>query len=243
MWFFVMAIGMSLGSFGNVLIDRLPRGETLLGNSRCEGCNRTLRSNELIPIVSWLFLRGKCRTCGARIPVRLPLVEAVSGILALAAVEAVSFLPHAIPLFLALWALLLILVIDLRTSTIPDSLTLTAFAAAAAFQWLHAGAVPVLAPVIGAGFFAAQWLVSRGRWVGSGDILLAAAIGMLVGTVQGAVWMLLIAYAFGANVAVILILSKRLARGSMIPFGPFLVIAGYLVLFLGETLPPLPGTY
>lgn len=231
---------MCVGSFGNVLIDRLPARVSILGRSRCDGCHRTLSAFELLPLVSWLVLRAKCRSCHGRIPARVPFVEVASGLMAAAAsVYADHALVVAACFFVALWALLLIAVIDLRTGMIPDVLTLTVFVAAIAYHWFSAGTIPVLAPLVGAGFFALQWLVSRGRWVGSGDIFLAAAIGMLVGTAQGAVWMLLLAYIIGANVAIILLLFKRLKRRDMIPFGPFLVIAGYVVLFLGEILPPI----
>lgn len=241
MTYFVAAvIGACMGSFGNVLIDRLPAGESILGRSRCDGCKRVLSPFELVPLFSWLFLRAKCRTCSGRISVRVPFVECFSALLALFAVYHAGALPAVIALFAALWALLLIAVIDTRTRTIPDVLTFTAFASALAYQWLATGTIPVVAPFIAASFFGTQWLLSRGRWVGSGDILLAAATGMLVGTPQAALWLLMASYAIGANVAIVLILRKKLSRGDMIPFGPFLVVAAYAVLFAGEALPPFP---
>jgi leader peptidase (prepilin peptidase)/N-methyltransferase len=241
MTYFVAAvIGACMGSFGNVLVDRLPAGESILGRSRCDGCKRVLSPFELVPLFSWLFLRAKCRTCGARIPARVPFVECFSALLAVFAVYHAVSLPTIVALFVALWALLLIAVIDTRTRTIPDVLTFVAFVGALAYQWLATGTVPVAAPIIAASFFGAQWLLSRGRWVGSGDILLAAATGMLVGTPQAALWLLMASYAIGANVAIVLILRKKLSRGDMIPFGPFLVIAAYAVLFAGEALPPFP---
>lgn len=237
---FAALIGMCIGSFGNVLIDRLPAGISILGRSRCDGCHRTLTAVELLPIVSWILLRAKCRSCHAPISARVPFVEGVSGLLAVAAYAYTDHaLIPAICFFCALWALLLIAVIDLRTRTIPDALTLTVFVSAIMYHWFSTGVVPVTAPIIGAVFFGVQWIFSRGRWVGSGDILLAAAIGMLLGTAQNAVWMLLLSYIIGANVAIVLLLLKRLSRHDMVPFGPFLVIAGYVVLFLGSALPPI----
>lgn len=231
-----------MGSFGNVVVDRLPRGESLLGRSRCDGCGRTLSPLELVPVVSWFALRGKCRSCGARIPARVPFVEAFSALLAFAALVHASSEPlRAVAMFAALWALLLIAVVDARTRTIPDALTLTAFVAAIAYQWLSAGSIPVVSPLVASAFFALQWAVSRGRWVGSGDILLAAAIGMLLGTPTAAVWMLLASYAFGASYALALLVTKRASRKDALPFGPFLVVATYAVLLAGPELPPLPG--
>jgi prepilin signal peptidase PulO-like enzyme (type II secretory pathway) len=236
--FFVAAvIGACMGSFGNVLVDRLPVGESILGRSRCDGCKRALSPFELVPLFSWVFLRAKCRTCGERIPKRVPFVECFSALLAVFAVYHAVTVPAIIALFVALWALLLIAVIDTRTRTIPDVLTFAAFAAGLAYQWFATGTVPVAAPLIAASFFGAQWLLSRGRWVGSGDILLAAATGMLVGTPHGALWLLIASYAIGANVAIVLILRKKLSRGDMIPFGPFLVVAAYVVIFAGDGFP------
>ena len=236
--FFAVLIGVCLGSFGNVLIDRLPAGATIAGRSRCDGCGRTLAPYELIPLLSWLFLAGRCRTCRTSIPRRVFLVELGSGLLgALAVLRAGDSLPLALLLLVGLWALFILAVIDLRTRMIPDVLTLTAFVAGIAFHWASYGTIPTIAPLVAAGFFLLQWAVSRGRWVGTGDILLAGAIGMLVGTVQGAIWALLIAYAVGANVAIVLLLRKKLSRGDMIPFGPFLVLGAILVLFLGDALP------
>lgn len=246
--FFAVVIGVCMGSFGNVLIDRLPRGESIIGRSHCDTCKRSLAPQELIPLLSWVFLRGKCRTCGAHISARLPLVEATSGLLAAIAYALVqdnpetngSFLLAAL-LFVGLWALLLIAVIDFRTRTIPDALTVIVFIAGIVFHWFRVGgSIPTLAPLILGLFFLSQWLISRGQWVGTGDILLAAAIGMLVGTVQGALWTLILAYAFGASVAIVLLSLKKLRRGDMIPFGPFLVLGAYVVIILGDSLAPIP---
>jgi leader peptidase (prepilin peptidase)/N-methyltransferase len=236
-----VAVGACMGSFANVLIDRLPAGVSILGRSRCDGCRRALSPYELVPVLSWVLLRARCRTCGARIPVRVPFVEAFSALLGAFALAQASSPAAAAALFLSAWALLPIAFVDARTKTIPDALTLCAFAGAVAYQWLETGAVPVVGPAVAAGFFALQWLVSRGRWVGSGDVLLAAAIGMLLGTPHAAVWLLLASYGLGASTAIVLLKAKRLSRRDMIPFGPFLVAAGYLVLVAAPELPAVPG--
>lgn len=239
--FVAVLIGVCMGSFGNVLIDRLPRSESILGRSHCDGCKRPLKVFELVPLFSWLVLRGKCRTCRMSITARLPLVEASSGLLAVVAYALVDGDPLQTAIFfVGLWALLLIAIVDLRTSTIPDALTVVTFAAGIAFHWVRAGTIPTIAPLVLAGFFLFQWIVSRGRWVGTGDILLAAAIGMLIGSVQGALWTLLIAYGFGASVAIVLLLLKKLRRNDMVPFGPFLVFAAYAVIIVAEYLPEIP---
>lgn len=239
-----VAVGVCMGSFGNVLIDRLPVGASILGRSRCDGCRRSLSPVELIPLASWFFLRGRCRSCDARIPARVPFVEAWSGVLAAGAhLQPNSDVFPAICFFVALWALMLIAIIDMRTKTIPDALTLTVFLAGLALRWLTDGAVPTYAPLLLAGFFLFQWIVSRGRWVGMGDVLLAGAIGVLVGTAHLALWTLLLAYGFGASAVIVLLLAKRLHRGDMVPFGPFLVLGAYVALFMGDMLAPVPTLF
>lgn len=244
--FFTVLIGVCLGSFGNVLIDRLSAGRSIAGRSRCDGCGRTLSPLELVPLLSWIALRGTCRTCGSRIPMRVPLVELGSGVIGAIAVMHPVFdgSPRghggpllAIILLVGLWALFIIAVIDLRTRTIPDALTLTVAVAGLLFHWLQSDIVPIVTVLIAAGFFGVQWAVSRGRWVGSGDVLLAGAIGALLGTVSATVWMLLLSYIVGAIVAIALLATKRLRRGDMIPFGPFLVVAAFLVMMFGDYLP------
>lgn len=255
MLFFFVLVGVCLGSFGNVLIDRLPVGRSLVGRSRCDGCHRALSPLELVPILSYVVLRGRCRTCGTRIPVRVPLVEICSGIIAAivmvqygnaAAANAViveggrEWPLFQVLLLVGLWALFIIAVIDLRTRTIPDVLTLTVAAAGLSLHWLQSGFIPIVPALIAGGFFAVQWIVSRGRWVGSGDIFLAGAIGILLGTVTATVWMLLLSYIVGAAVAIVLLATKHLRRGDMIPFGPFLVLAAFLVVVCGDWLSALP---
>lgn len=239
--FIFVVIGVCIGSFGNVLIDRLPAGRSIVGRSKCDGCGRTLSPLELVPILSYVFLRGRCRTCKTPISARLPLVEIVSGVLGFLALwKADHDILSAGLLLLALWALFLIAVIDLKTKTIPDVLTAVVFLCSLAFHFVRESHFSFVSVLIGAGFFLLLWLVSRGRWVGSGDILLAGAIGMLVSDIGLMVWALMVSYIVGAGIAVVLLLTKKLHRGSMVPFGPFLVLAAFIVFFFGEYFPPLP---
>lgn len=232
--FFVL--GLVLGSFGNVVADRIPAGESLGGRSHCESCNRTLRLWELIPVFSWLALRGRCARCGATIPARFALIECASGLLFAAAVHAGGFLViPSLLLALAFWAMLLIMLVDLRTQLIPDILTIILAVSALGYQ-LVIGGNPLIATLIGPAFFGVQWLVSRGKWVGSGDVFLSGALGLLLGTWPLSLIGLFLAYISGAAVAVIGLITKKVTRSSHIPFGPFLILGTLASFFMGNQI-------
>ncbi len=241
---YVLAVvaGAVLGSFGNVLIYRVPESKTITGRSHCPHCRRTLVWFELVPVLSFVFLLGRCRTCKKPISWQYPLVEGASALLA---VSALAFAPDplcALPLGIALWLLLLLAIIDARTGTVPDALSIPFILSAVAWGLLRqpftaAASVDLAyAVLIGAGFFLAQWALSRGRWVGSGDIFLAAGIGALVGTPALTVLALALSYIIGSLVAVVLLLFRRTTLASDLAFGPFLAIAGIAALFHGELL-------
>ncbi len=241
MYFFAVLIGIVLGSFGNVLISRVPAGKSIVGRSHCDHCHRVLSPFELIPIVSYLALRGRCRTCKSPIPWAVPLVEATCGLIGfLCAFKMMGEPLSTFSLLVGLWALFIIAIIDFKTSTIPDALTATVLVASAVFNFTVYGGVPLVAPLVGAIFFGSQWLASRGRWVGSGDVLLAGAIGVLVGSANAMVWTLFLSYIVGAIIAGSLLFTGRLKRGAMVPFGPFLVIAAMIVVFAEQMLPRWP---
>lgn len=230
-------LGLVLGSFGNVLIFRLPHGTSVSGRSHCPHCKKVLVPLELIPVVSFLLQMGKCRGCGQKISLQYPLVELFSALLFMVALYVANFLwIPALCLSMALWALLLIAVTDIRTQLIPDLLTGIAALFGLLFHLTH-GQFPVFAPVAGLAFFGLQWLISRGHWVGSGDVLLAGAIGFVMGYLSEMIWCILFAYMLGALWGVFLLATKKQQMGSRIAFGPFLVVSAFLVLAFAAELP------
>lgn len=241
--FLFFLIGLSLGSFGNVLIYRLSEGISLHGRSVCPNCNRVLAAIDLIPLLSFVLLHGKCRRCGAKIGWQYPLVELVSGFLFLFAYAASPLDASQGLLFgIALWLLLLIAIYDYRSHTIPDALSLPLILVA----FLLAGmkeTFPIQAALVGLGFFAVQWAVSRGKWVGSGDIFLGAGIGALAGTpfLTGAA--LFVAYVSGALVASFLLITNKVTRKAHIAFGPYLVFGTAVVLLFQERFELLLAMY
>lgn len=233
---FFLALGAVFGSFGNVLVDRLPNGESLNGRSHCVGCKKVLRWWELIPVISWVLLRGKCVRCNDAIPARFTMVEAGTALLFLVAAYAASFnILLAVPTSLALWAMLCIALIDYDTQTIPDVLTTVIVVCGIALR-VQDQSIPFLAVLIGGGFFGAQWLLSRGRWIGSGDVFLGAALGVLLGTWQCILLALWFAYVLGLAVVAALLPFRRLTADMRMPFGPFIVAGGVIALLAGNRL-------
>jgi len=229
--------GLVLGSFGNVLIFRLPHGNSVSGRSHCPHCKKVLVPLELIPVVSFLLQMGKCRGCGAKISLQYPLVEIASAFLFMFGFLLPGF--HPLPLAflsIALWWLLLIAIIDIRTQLIPDLLTGIAAIFGLLFQLMH-GQFPIFAPLAAIAFFGIQWIVSKGRWVGSGDIFLAGAIAFILGYLSETIWCILIAYMLGAVWGIILLARKRETMASRIAFGPFLILSAFLVLLFAPDLP------
>lgn len=237
--FFVL--GVVFGSFGNVLILRFPTGKTIQGRSECMHCKHQLSAKDLVPILSYLFLMGNCRYCKKHISRQYPIVEFVSGLLF---VVAFSFMEYGLlarlVLALCLWLLFVIAVIDSRIQGIPDALNIPLLILAAVFSGL-AGTFDWIAVAIAVGFLGTQWLVSHGKWVGSGDIILIAGIGFLVGRWQSMIVCFFASYILGAIIASIMIGSGMKKRTDALAFAPFLVTGTIVALLWGDLL--LSGVY
>jgi leader peptidase (prepilin peptidase) / N-methyltransferase len=229
-------IGLVLGSFGSVLVDRLPAGKSIGGRSRCPRCHIQLRWFELFPVLSYVALGGQCGHCEKPIPARYPLLEIASAILFGAALYFEHMDPGtAVTTALVLWALLLITIIDAQHKRIPDLLT-GIVCAAALVRAMSSGmmASALWGVLLCAGWFGAQWVFSRGRWVGSGDVLLAGALGAWLGIISS-IGMLLLAYVLGVMWVLAMLLSGRahMKKGAHVAFGPFLAVSAVIVYFGG----------
>lgn len=225
--------GALFGSFGNVLVLRLPEGKGIGGRSQCPHCKKTLAAEELIPIVSFLMLRGRCSGCGKPISWQYPFVEALAGLLFVyALLHEQYFFLQAVVLAFSLWLLLLLAVMDARTGRIADALTVPLLVLSLVYAFLSPP-FPIFAPLIGAGFFAVQWAASRGKWIGSGDVLIGAAMGFLLLDWRLLLVALFFSYVIGACAAVGLIVTKRKTRKDHLPFVPFLAAGTVLALLIG----------
>ncbi len=232
----VFLIGLVLGSFANVVIYRLPRGESILfPGSKCPHCGHPIRPYDNIPVVGYLLLRGRCRDCGALISLRYPLVELVSGIFLLLLYRRYGFSPAFFGYSLFSLMLLAIFFIDLDHRIIPNLLTYPGIAAGLIFSTLTGRLTNAIGAALGAGlFFVVVILVSRGG-MGWGDAKLGAMMGAFLGWPLIAV-ALVISFVFGGIVGLLLVLLKLRTRKDVIPFGPALALGGMIALLWGEAL-------
>ncbi len=245
----IFLLGTVLGSALTAVLWRLETGESWMrGRSKCRSCAKTLTVRELVPIVSWFLQRGRCAGCGGGIAASYPAIELVTGLL-LAADFALRFgadgalflaRPGTDALLLArdayaIGTLVVVFVFDLTAGEILDRVTLPAIVLLGAAS-LGLGmplASLALGVAIGAGFFGAQYLVSRGAWIGGGDVRMGALMGSLLGF-PGVLLALFLAYVSGAVVALGLLASGRKKWGSRMPFGTFLAAGSLVALWFGD---------
>lgn len=275
---FAALFGFAIGSFGTMLLDRMPKGEELTGRSRCPHCGTVIHARDLIPVVSFFLLGGKCRSCGKKIPWRYPYLEACMALVF--ALLMTKFPGQPLPLLLlaaACTMLLLIAFYDFASERIPDAFVAVLFLAALGAATVRGLSDPgalrdaFLGAAIPLTFFGWLFVVgnawnqvrSRGLvqllfssslqhpeeqseemsaaekrgagWIGSGDILLGAAIGLLLG-LHGTLLTLFLAYVIGAVIVSILIVAGRVGESRTIAFGPFLSLAALTALLFGERL-------
>lgn len=232
----VSAFGLFLGSFLNVVVFRLHTGEQFLkGRSRCPHCTHELTAAELVPLVSFVIQRGRCRSCGRAISWQYPLVEfATAAALGLAAWVFGPTREFAITGIATLF-LIVMFVYDLKHKLILDvvSIPFAAFAFAAGLLLGNALVHLLLGAAIGGGVFLVQILLSKGRWVGGGDLKLGVGMGLLLGW-ERVLYALFLAYIIGAAVGAVLLLARKVNAKSAIPFGTFLALGTYLVLLWGD---------
>lgn len=247
--FFLFLFGASLGSFLCVWGQRGSFKKATKGRSSCSNCTLTIKGHHLIPVLSFLRLRGRCGYCKIGIPFTFILFEAGVGLvfvalwnahfgLDLGMLEAtrMQWWLFARDLFFV-FVLALLFVFDLFHQLLPDRLTLPAIVIAFfANVILGAGVMNLVygALVVG-GFFALQFVVSRGAWIGGGDIRMGVLLGVMFGLVGG-IEALFLAYILGAGVAVVMLLSGVATRKTMMPFGTFLALAGVVVMIWGQSL-------
>lgn len=232
----IFVAGTAVGSFLNVVILRT-RVKTSVadGRSKCMSCQTKLTPRDLVPVLSFCALRGKCRSCKVPISIQYPLVELSAGVLFVLAFLndglGLSFVRDAA--FIS--TLITIFVFDLRYMEIPDRFTLPAMVfALVANLYLGVGFVSLLlGAIVAGGFFLAQFVLSKGRWIGGGDIRLGALMGLMLG-LPNAVAALFVAYVVGAIYAAWLLATKRANAESQVPFGTFLAVATVVAMFFGD---------
>ncbi|MFZ5754398.1 MAG: prepilin peptidase [Bacillota bacterium] len=230
--FLTFAYGLIFGSFLNVLIYRLPRGENIAyPPSHCTSCNTKLKPRDLIPVFSFLFLGGKCRYCGEKIHWCYPVTEIVNALGWMTIIYYYGLSARGVAGCFLFSLALVIGQIDLEHYLIPDSLVITLLAGGVVYHFFSQE-MGILNRILGLAVgFAIPFLlavVSRGG-MGGGDIKLTAAMGFWLGF-PGVFYALFVGALVGSITGILLIALKRKKRRDPIPFGPFLVL-GFLVIF------------
>jgi len=246
---FAAAFGLVIGSFLNVVVWRVPRGESLVRPpSACPGCGHQIRARDNVPVLSWLVLRGRCRDCGGSISARYPLVEAATAVLFVAVVSW-NGVTWALPALLYLTAVALALaLIDIDTKRLPNAIVLPSYPVALTLLALASlnpggssdGAAYVRALIGGAALYAlylALVVVYPGG-MGFGDVKLAGILGLYLAWFG---WAELVvgwfaAFLVGGIFAVGLLTVGKAGRKTGIPFGPWMLVGAGIGLVAGEPL-------
>ena len=236
-----LGLGSIFGSFLNAVSFRFNTGRGVGGRSRCMSCGHTLHAHDLIPLLSYAFLRGRCRYCSTRVSLQYPLVEAVAALLSLG-VYLLYPTPLAYTFWLVTWlTILFIVVYDIRHTVIPwvCSGTLAFLALVYLLMWSQLGMWALLAGPLAALPLFLLSLISRGQWMGWADSAFELSLGWFLGLSAGFT-ALMLAFWSGAIVGVVLMLSSRMpwrreTRGftmmSEIPFAPFLALGAAVAFF------------
>ena len=236
-------LGLLIGSFLTVVVHRVPAGLSVVRpRSACPSCAVPIRSRDNVPVVSWVLLGGRCRTCATAVPARYPATEAATAVL-FAALAATHLRSGALPALLWVTAAgVALFVIDLDSHRLPDEIVLPSYPVVAALLLaggLVTGELPVLRAVLSAalwlGLYGLLWAGTGGRGMGLGDVKLAGLLGLVLGWLGWgpSVLGLFAGFALGAAVGVGLIAAGRMTRRTPIAHGPFLLGGAALGVFVG----------
>lgn len=261
---FAIALGLVIGSFLNVVILRLPRilsaqwrrdcteltggqvyAQTISLShppSHCPACGHRIRPLENIPVLSWLFLRGRCSACGTPISMRYPLLEVLTGVMTLVVVLRFGLTWETLAALILTWGLIALAFIDLDTQLLPDGITLPLLwfgLILSLFGLFTDSRSAIIGAVAG---YASLWLVFQSfrlltgkEGMGFGDFKLFALFGAWMGW-QQLPQIILLSALTGALLGMMLIVAGRHDRGVPLPFGPFLAAAGWISLLWGEAI-------
>ncbi len=241
----VFILGLVLGSFANVCIYRMPRDLSVVKpNSHCTNCNRFIKWYDNIPVISYIILRGKCRNCGSKISFIYPAVELICGLLFLSMYFLFGFSYILFPFCMFVFSLLVITVIDFDFQIIPDEISFFLIILGLLISFLN----PVLGDTVSQrilnsflGFLTGGGslliVAVIGKWIfgkdamGGGDIKIMAGVGAFIGW-DKVLFAIFIACFLGSIVGIFMMLSKKIGKRQELPFGPYLAISSFAVLFL-----------
>ncbi len=256
---FVLILGLCIGSFLNVCIARMPEDRSVVSPpSHCPRCGSSIRWYDNIPVLSWLLLRARCRSCASPIPATYPLIEACTGVLLLLLWRRLIPTPDQLDAaHLAMYAyyatfvamLVGLTFVDLKHYIIPDEFSIYAVPVgvlgALGLNWLQPGLGPtwqqsLVGALVGGGFLLAiaglYWLIRREEGIGFGDVKLLAMIGSFLGAFPALFLVILLASISGSAVGIASIIGRGRGLRTAIPFGPFLAMGALAALLWGEEL-------
>lgn len=243
----VFAFGLCIGSFLNVCIYRLPEGKSVVRpGSMCPNCNESIRAYDNIPLISYLLLRGRCRRCHTSIPLRYPLVELITGLMAVGVLIRFGINVSALIFFIFAASLIVATFIDIDHRIIPDVITLPGIPLffISSFLLPHPD---LLTPFVrsllgilagGGSLFLVAWAyetLTGKEGMGMGDVKLLAMIGALLGW-HGVLFTIFAGSTAGCLVGLLVMLKEKGGMKTAIPFGPFLSLGALLYLFWGPDL-------
>jgi leader peptidase (prepilin peptidase)/N-methyltransferase len=234
----IFIFGLLVGSFLNSVIYRSTSGGSIFAlHSKCPDCGHILGLWDLIPVASFLWLRGRCRYCEKPISWQYPLVEVATALAFILIFNRLSIIDYRLFFYFVFTSLLItIFVQDLKHYLILDRMVLSGSILAIIYQ-LALGNFwqGFLGAVLLSGFFGILYLVSRGRWIGLGDVKLGFFLGFLMGYPVVLV-LFFLAYFFGAAVSGLLLLTGRRKLRDRLPFGTFLTVASFIAMLWGEEI-------
>lgn len=235
---FVFIYGLVLGSFYNVVGLRVPKGESIVRPpSHCPICDRNLTAKDLVPVLSYVFLKGKCRGCGTKIHWVYPVIELTTGVLFTFAYFQLGFTWEFLVSLLFISLLIIITVSDIAYMLIPDKILLF-FLIPLIIGRIISPLTPwwdsAIGAIVGFGILLLVAMVSKGG-MGGGDIKLFFVIGVVLGTVSTLVTLFL-ASVIGTVVGTIILKISKQGRKTPIPFGPSIAIAAIISFFYGQAI-------
>ncbi len=241
--FFLFVLGLAIGSFLNVLIDRLPRNKSIVGRSRCDFCKKQLTAKDLIPVFSYLTLKGKCRYCRRKLSLQYPLIELLTGFIF---VFSWLYLPVTDTILKIVYlglisTLIVVFLADWKYHIIPDLIQVTLLIFCIVILYLQPASQPVfwldhlrsgvivMLPIL------LIYLVTKGKGMGFADVKLAFIIGFFLQLTAG-LYAIYFAFVSGAIYGIFLIILKKKKMKDSIAFGPFLALGFVLMIFFGPSI-------
>ncbi|MEI6498695.1 MAG: prepilin peptidase [bacterium] len=237
-WITFLILGLIIGSFLNVVILRMDDLKTIVtGRSHCQSCQKNLRWIDLIPLISFAILRGKCRYCGGKISLQYPLVELVTGIMYTLIFVVFGFSLATLFYILIFSLLMVVAVYDIKTQYVPETLVWIILLLSLFGGFVgHFDIIKMFFGVlIGGGLLASLVLISKEKWMGAGDIKIGIILGLLTG-LERSIVAVFIAFLLGSIVGLIYIYIAKKTIKAALPFAPFLIFATLVAVIWGNNI-------